>query len=159
MALEHKKIKPSATVLKNELRGIKSFDLLFKAANVFEKLFWGIVFILGMAWATYFLSSELESWQEIPSIIRYQQLKLSEIQSPAITFCPHGSTKFAIAERLGNYLNSESSLPDQLLEVRKMMLKQILGTFLPILNVPIKDVPPSCFPLSCKVINMNLNQQ
>ena len=143
MVHRQQKVKPSATILKNELRGIKSVDLLLKAANIIEKLFWGVVFIIGMVWATYFLNTELESWQETPSIMRYQQLKLSEIQSPAITFCSPSWTKFAVAERLGNYLNADHKLPDQFLEIRKLLLKQIL-----------RSTPPTCLPppIGCKVI-------
>ena len=147
----HKQRKVQPSVFKNELRGIKSLDLLLKAGNVFEKLFWLVVFILGMAWATYFLSSELESWQEIPSIITYKQLKLSELQSPAITFCSPSSTKFAIAERLGNYLNADYSLPDKFLRIRKLMVKEFLRSITGE-PLPEEDVPPACPSNNCKVI-------
>ena len=153
MVHRQQKVKPSATILKNELRGIKSVDLLLKAANIIEKLFWGVVFIIGMVWATYFLNNELESWQETPSIMRYQQLKLSEIQSPAITFCSPSSTKFAIAERLGNYLNAEHNIPDQFIKIREVLLKNFLdGTSLPGIQVFSVGELPRCPKLDCKVL-------
>ena len=119
-------IKPSATIVTNEFKGIKSLDLLSKAANMLEKLIWGVVFIFGMFWASYFLIYETQSWQGAPSVIRWQNLNLSEIQSPAITFCSQTSTKFAIAEQLGNYLNADYGLPDQFLEIREVLLKYML---------------------------------
>ena len=42
----------------NELKSIKSFDLISKSATVFEKIVWGAVFIVGIIWATFFLVNE-----------------------------------------------------------------------------------------------------
>ena len=121
-------IKPSAAIVTNELKGIKSFDLLFKAGNVFEKLIWGVVFLIGIFWASYFLLNEVQSWQGTHSVFTYQHMKLSEIESPAITICSQSSTKFAIAEQLGNYLNANHSLPDQFIKIREVLLKYLFGS-------------------------------
>ena len=137
----------------NELKSIKSFDLISKSATVFEKIVWGAVFIVGIIWATFFMVNEFQTWQVNPSIIRHKKLQLSDIPYPAITFCSQSSTKFAIAERLGNYLNSDYGLPDHLLESREVLLKYFLAptslTSLP--NVKdIEDVTP-CPYFGCKV--------
>ena len=112
-----------ATIFINELKGIKSLDLVANAANVFEKIAWGAVFIAGILWAAYFLVNEFKSWHVNPSIISNSNMKLSEIPNPAITFCSQSSTKFAIAEQLGNYFNPSQNLSDEFLEIRNMFTK------------------------------------
>ena len=113
----------------NELKGIKSFDLVLKATNVLEIIFWGTIFIGGMIWAWIFLFSEVQSWQRNPSVVSNKNVKLSDIPIPAVTFCSQSTTKFAIAERLGNYLNPDDDLPDELIEIRDVMIKYLLGTY------------------------------
>ena len=114
----------------NELKGIKSFALVLKATNVLEIIFWGTIFIGGMIWAWILLFSEVQSWQGNPSVISNKHVKLSDIPIPAITFCSQSSTKFAIAERLGNYLSPDKNLPDELIEIREVMIQYLTGTYL-----------------------------
>ena len=45
-------------------------------------------------------------------------MKLSELDYPAVTICSEGSTMYGVAERLGNYLNPETDLPNELLSIR-----------------------------------------
>ena len=144
--------KVGDTQLIDELKGIKAFELVSKATNVFEKIVWGVVFIGGMIWAAQWLVKEFQSWQDHPTIISNINVKWADIPNPAITFCPQGSTKFAIAERLGNYINANHGLPDKLLEIRKLLLKQVLGSMTGE-ALPTEDVPQACPFYGCQVIN------
>ena len=110
-------------LLIDELKGIKTFDLVTKGANMLEKVVWGVVFIAGMLWAAYFMVNEVKSWQVHPTIVSNKIVKLSDIPNPAITFCSESSTKFAIAERLGNYLDPNRGLPKEFLDIREILLK------------------------------------
>ena len=130
-----------ATIFINELKSIKSLDLVGKAANLLEKLVWSIVFISGIIWAAYFLVNEFKSWQDNPSIISNINMKLSEIPNPAITFCSQSSTKFAIAEQLGNYLNPSKNLSNGFLEIRNMFTKYSAREYL----------GSDCGPIGCEV--------
>ena len=130
-----------ATIFINELKSIKSLDLVGKAANLLEKLVWSIVFISGILWAAYFLVNEFKSWQDNPSIISNINMKLSEIPNPAITFCSQSSTKFAIAEQLGNYLNPSKNLSNEFLEIRNMFTKYLAKEYL----------GSDCGPIGCEV--------
>ena len=40
-------------------------------------------------------------------------MELSDLNYPAMTICPQGTTKNAIAERLGNYLDPKSDFLDK----------------------------------------------
>ena len=104
----------------DELKSIKSIDLTWKAVNVLEKLLWGIIGILGVVFAVYFTALQLKSWEEGVSIITKGNFDLSNIKYPGITICPQVSTKYAIAERLGNFLDP-NNLPEQL----KLLLEKI----------------------------------
>ena len=130
-----------STIFINELKGIKSLDLVANAANVLEKLAWGAVFIPGILWAAYFLLNQFKSWQVNPSIISNINKKLSDIPNPAITFCSQSSTKFAIAEQLGNYLNPSQNLSDEFLEIRNVFTKYSTKEYL----------GSKCGPFGCEV--------
>ena len=121
---------PRENIFINELKGIKTFDLISKAANVFEKFIWGVIFIFGLIWVSYFLANELKSWQVNPSITVNKNVELSDIPNPAITFCSQTSTKLAIAERLGNYFNPSNNLPEQLINIRDMLTKYSVREYL-----------------------------
>ena len=137
------------TQLIDELKGIRAFELVSKATNACEKIIWGVVLIGGMAWAAQWLVNEFQSWQLHPTIISQQNVKWSDIPNPAITICSQSSTKYAIAERLGNYFNAESSLPDELIEIREMLLKYVIGYLFYDLH---GRGDPACFPVNdCKV--------
>ena len=120
---------PGRKIFINELKGIKTFDLISKAANVFEKFIWGVIFIFGIVWVSYFLANELQSWQVNPLITVNKNVELSDIPNPAITFCSQSSTKFAIAERLGNYFNPNNTLPEQLIKIGDMLIKYSLREY------------------------------
>ena len=84
---------------------IGTLDLTCKASYSIEKVFWALIGVLGTVWAIYFIGQDVLHWSTNPTIITQSDVNLAEIDQPSITICPPGSTKFAIAERLGNYLD------------------------------------------------------
>ena len=94
----------------DELRNITTVDLAFKAGCILEKLLWVTIGIIGTIWASVFISSQFELWNESPWLTTRAHVHLSEVKYPAITFCSDGATKYAVAERLGNYIDPGRSL-------------------------------------------------
>ena len=55
------------------------------------------------------------------------EVHLSELKYPAITVCSKDSVKYALAERLGNYLDPEQELPEELISLRNEFMKCAVG--------------------------------
>ena len=55
------------------------------------------------------------------------EVHLSELKYPAITVCSKDSFKYALAERLGNYLDPEQDLPEKLISLRNEFMKCAIG--------------------------------
>ena len=58
-------------------------------------------------------------WDENPSVMIKGNVKLSQLNYPAMTICSKGSTKYALAERLGNFINPQFELPEEFLLLQK----------------------------------------
>ena len=113
----------------DELKSIKSIDLTWKAVNVLEKLLWGIIGTFGIVFAVYFTAQQLKSWEEGASIITKGNFELSDIKYPGITICPQVSTTYAIAERLGNFLDP-NNLPEELKSLLEKIQSCVYSKFL-----------------------------
>ena len=105
-----------------ELKNIRTIELACITVNVLERIFWGILGILGLAWAFYFIPSNVQIWLDNPSIITKGEFDLSDIKYPAITIKPFGIPKYAIAERLANHINPDK-LPIQLRQIRNLLFQ------------------------------------
>ena len=123
-----KKIKASKWIEKSDgvklidqFRQIASINYACQATNILEKILWATIFLIGMLYAIYFTAQMFDGNSSIISRI---DIKLSDLNYPAMTICPLGSTKYAIAERLGNYLNPDN-LPLEWHELRKMLFDYI----------------------------------
>ena len=108
------------SLIVQELKAISTVDLTSKAANYMEKLFWGTLGIIGIIWAIYFTAIVIKD--ENPIIKTIQDRALTETEKPAITICPHGSTKFTVAERLGNFLAVKADIPNEIVKWQHMMM-------------------------------------
>ena len=106
----------------NELKIIKCIDLICKDSCILEKICWATIGILGIIWAFYFIVLQLFIWDENPAIIQKGNIELSELNYPAITICSKRSTKYAIVEQLGNYLNVDIELPENINNLLTNML-------------------------------------
>ena len=101
------KMKPRLKNIESEFKNIRTIELASADSLFIEKLFWIILGILGTAWAFYFVPSNIQVWKDNPTIKSQGNMDLLEIKSPAISVTPSGITKYAIAERLGNYLDPQ----------------------------------------------------
>ena len=106
----------------DELKNIRTIELINATKNVVAKLLWATLGITGIFWAFYFVPNNYDVWQNNPSIISRASMSLSKIEYPAISIATPGSTKYAIAERLANYIKP-NSLPGKLKEIRNLLLK------------------------------------
>ena len=57
------------------------------------------------------------SWQESASVLIQDNNETLNLKYPGVTICPKVSTKYAIAERLANFMDP-MNLPKELLELR-----------------------------------------
>ena len=87
----------------NEFRSVLTIDLACKAEGVLGKLFWSSLGVIGILWAAYFISLLVIGGN--PIVISIEEISLKEIDKPAITIHTKGTSKFALAERLGNFIH------------------------------------------------------
>ena len=97
------------------LRSVLFIDLTFKASNIVEKLIWVAIGLIGLLWAGVFITNL--AIENNTFTIRSTNTKLSDLKYPAMTICSKASNKFAIAERMGNYLNGNSEKLKHLLKI------------------------------------------
>ena len=135
------KIKPTRlAILKKfleELKKITTVGLAYKATNYIEKIFWIALGGAGIAWAVFFMTTLVQEWEENAGVMTKGNF---ELRYPAITICPKVSTKYAIAEQLGNFLD-QSNLPDELLFLRESFFLCGSGLLKDMKNVHFLDYP------------------
>ena len=66
------------------------------------------------------------SWDESASVLIKGDSETTDLKYPAVTICPKISTKYAIAERLGNYIDP-GNLPEGLLELQQEIFLCVTG--------------------------------
>ena len=101
---------------------IVSLKQAVEASRWIEKLIWIFLGVVGSAYFAYLLVAQVNSWDENSILVSKQQRSINEVDFPAITFCTHGSTRYAIAERIGNALNLESKFVREKLQLMKNIL-------------------------------------
>ena len=100
---------------------IGSIQFAIEANNAFEQIFWISFTLLGTGFICYLLNIQVSSWNNF--IKSKDSIPLSEIDFPALTFCSRGTTKYAIAERLGNLLPENKKL----LQLRNEVVQHYVG--------------------------------
>ena len=109
--------------LKEEFFRVRSFELIKTTSHIVEKVFWFLIFLSGSVWFFYFMSTQFAPWNQNNMVSSNAKLKLSDIKAPAITFSSRSANKYGIAERMGNFLNSEAHLHHEFLSwVRKVAM-------------------------------------
>ena len=89
--------------LAGEIKTIGSIELAIKAKSILEKFLWITFFIVGIGWLAYFMKGTFEDVN--PTTSMRLTKKIEELNYPAITICSDVTTKYAIAEQFGNYLD------------------------------------------------------
>ena len=103
----------------NELRSIKSIDLTYGGSNIIEKIWWSSMGIIGTIWAFYFVSFLILDWGKNPTFKQKGNFYLSNLKYPAMTLCSETSTKYAIVEQMGNYMDPENLPKEAISLLRK----------------------------------------
>ena len=97
--------------------------MTIKAKSIAERILWASLGIVGMAWIIFFVERIIED--ENPSTVRRDRISLADIEYPAITICSEQTTKYAFAERLGNYLDPEKELPHELKKIQRILMDKM----------------------------------
>ena len=91
-------IEKSLSILKET--AIAGLKFCIIASHKFEKIFWILVGILGIAGMSILFFIQIQSWKMNPIISTRKRIDLSEVELPAITFCHQGNTRTEITDRL-----------------------------------------------------------
>ena len=106
----------------NELKEIKTIDLASKATISLEKIFWFVVGVAGIIWATWFIPNQFKIWMNNPKVVMKDDVRLQELEYPAVTIVTPGTSKYGIAERIGNYIDPKN-VPNEVAKIQKLYVK------------------------------------
>ena len=107
---------------------ITTIKLTFDASHIIEKIFWICLGLSGFSYIIYLLISQVISWDKNASFTTQKKLELSDIEFPAVTFCPRGATKYSIVERLGNLLDlNADKTKEKILPLRNALIQHTVG--------------------------------
>ena len=116
--------KESTEKLKNQFNNFSSIELVSKAANLIEKIFWIAIAIGGTAWICGFvLYDQIFQWFAFPVEQSIETLDLRNMIFPAVTFCPKVTSQFSVIEGLGNYLDLSKTVPSEAILIRNEAIK------------------------------------
>ena len=111
------------TLFKDQFKAILSVKLITQAKNVFEQVFWSFIVLLATIYISYIMIASLNYWNENPRLVTKGSKPLSEMKQPAVTFCHKGLQKYAVVERLANYIDPAKEIPEQVYRIRNEGLK------------------------------------
>ena len=117
--------KEGLVMIRNELKTIGSIELAIKASHVLEKILWITFFAVGVGWLGYFMKGTIED--ENPKTSIRLNKKINELDYPAITLCSETTTKYAIAERLGNFLDPTLEPTTKIRNLQKQFLSKFMN--------------------------------
>ena len=73
------------------LKRIVTLELASISSNLFERVLWLLIAVIGTIWGYYFMKSLIDTWIESPLIISKGNVDLTDLKYPAITFCSKGN--------------------------------------------------------------------
>ena len=114
---------PDISLLIDQMKAILSIKLISSSKSVLEKLFWISIAFGGTIYITYIVTNQISYWGENPVLKTTDIISLSRLELPAITFCHKGIQKFALAERLGNYIDCNKNIPKEIFELRSHAIR------------------------------------
>ena len=110
--------------IKDELLMIRTLELSKRTTFIVEKILWILIALSGTVWFCFFMASQVQIWKENKIIVSNAVIDLSEIDYPSVTFCSERGYRYGIAQRLGNYLNPDRNMNNQLLAwIRKATIE------------------------------------
>ena len=68
----------------------------------------------------------MKLWEHGATVLIQGNSQKIDLKYPAVTVCPQYSSKYGIAERLGNYIDSDQ-LPERLLPLKREFFKSALS--------------------------------
>ena len=110
--------------LANQLKGVASIGYISKTSNAIERLMWITIAISGtiLVWQTFII--QMKDWNDFPILKTKETLDLSQMPSPAVTFCPKMLSEFSVDEGLGNHLDLDKKpLPSEVIVIRNEAVK------------------------------------
>ena len=103
---------------------ILSIKLAFEASAIIEKIIWISFAILGSSYFGHLLISQIVSWDEHSVMVFKGYESNSNIDYPAVTFCTRTNSKYAVMERIGNFLDLDSDfMKKYILPLRNDMIE------------------------------------
>ena len=115
---------PKLRHVKEELKNITTVNLIANTSCVLEKILWALIAICGTLFIYDVVVIQLDNWNENPSLVTKQLVKLSDMPVPSLTFCHKGLQKYGPVERLANMIDPEKTIPKEVFEIRNEYLKQ-----------------------------------
>ena len=109
--------------IKEELNNITSLNLISNSKNIVEKILWAAIAIFGTVFIYDVVSTQLQYWEDHPSVTSLQMMKLDDFKLPAVTFCHKGLQKYSIVERFANYIDTEKNVPEEFFRIRNIGMK------------------------------------
>ena len=106
----------------NELMNITTLRLCRNGSNKVEKLFWATISLMGMTWFCYFINFQFLLWKDDGVIATKARIPLSDLEYPAVTFCPKSATKLGFVERIGNFIDSSANLKNEFMDFLKYQM-------------------------------------
>ena len=115
---------PNLGDAKDELKNITTVNLIANASSILEKILWAMIAIFGTLFIYDVVVIQLDYWNENPTLVTKQLVKLSNMPVPSVTFCHKGLQKYGPVERLVNMIDPEKTIPKEVFEIRNEFLKQ-----------------------------------
>ena len=107
----------------DQLKSFTTFDFIYNASNLLEKLFWAVIAIGGTLWIGYIVMLTLNHWNEHIFLVTKSTQELSELTAPAITLCSKGMSEYSLLERFANYIDP-NNIPEEVLIIRREAMKE-----------------------------------
>ena len=115
--MKDQKDKNFSIIKETQIAGLK---FCIGANSKFEKIFWILLGILGLAGSFTLFYFQIQSWNMNAILSTRKLVDLSKLKLPAITFCHQGNTRTEIADRLMQAADESSP---KLRQLRSLILK------------------------------------
>ena len=109
--------------LNTQFNNFTSIEFVRKASNLIEKFIWMFIAVAGTIWIGKMLYVQLLVMEDFPVVKSKETSNLLNMTYPAVTFCPKMTSKLALIEGLGNYLDLNKGIPPEAFVIRNEYIK------------------------------------